>query len=138
MKCISLKKVEWEPRVICLNRRLVAICQLKSRVKGCLNITNFPAKKLRKNTVLKNTHAPDFFFPSYNFISLPINLYLFLAGCLLILSFTISKHVNKVDSSVVLSHLLLFFNVHLINHKSFTFNKAFYCFIILFHYKLIG
>ena len=25
MKCISLKKVEWEPRVICLNRRLVAI-----------------------------------------------------------------------------------------------------------------
>ena len=78
MKCISLKKVEWEQRVICLNRQ--SICRLKSRVKGCLNISNFPAKKLRKNTVLKNTHAPDFFFPSYNFISLPINLYLFPAG----------------------------------------------------------
>ena len=35
-----------------------------------------------------------FFFPSYNFISLPINLYLFLAGCLL-------KHVNKVVSSFI-------------------------------------
>ena len=42
-----------------------------------------------------------FFFPSYNFISLPINLYLFLAGCLLVLSFIISKHVNKVVSSFI-------------------------------------
>ena len=40
MKCISLKKVEWEPRVICLNRRLVAIhkevlCRNLSAQKSC-------------------------------------------------------------------------------------------------------
>ena len=40
MKCISLKKVEWEQRVICLNRRLVAIrkevlCRNLSAQKSC-------------------------------------------------------------------------------------------------------
>ena len=40
MKCISLKKVEWEQRVICLNRRLVAIrkevlCRNLSVQKSC-------------------------------------------------------------------------------------------------------
>ena len=28
----------------------------------CSVVANFPAKRLRKNTVLKNTHAPIFFF----------------------------------------------------------------------------
>ena len=40
MKCISLKKVEWEQRVICLHRRLVAIrkevlCRNLSAQKSC-------------------------------------------------------------------------------------------------------
>ena len=35
----------------------------------CSIVVNFPAKRLRKNTVLKNTHAPNFFFLHIMFIT---------------------------------------------------------------------
>ena len=58
----------------------------KLLIMGCLTIQNFPAKKLRKNTVLKNTHAPFFFYftsASCNQICfLPIKVICCLVSCI--------------------------------------------------------
>ena len=66
----------------------------KLLIMGCLTIQNFPAKKLRKNTVLKNTHAPFFFL---NFTSASCNQICFftnksyLLSCLLYIWFIIDS-----------------------------------------------
>ena len=44
----------------------------------CSVVANFPAKRLRKNTVLKNTHAPIFFF---YILCLYLIFYIFNKGC---------------------------------------------------------
>ena len=85
--------------------------------KGCLKIFNFPAKKLRKNTVPKNTHAPDFFFFSRIIIHLSINFYFY---CLVVLYlFIIDK--NKVFSICVI--FIVFHNIHSTMYKCFISSK---------------
>ena len=58
----------------------------KLLIMGCLTIQNFPAKKLRKNTVLKNTHAPFFLISPVlhviKFVFLPIKVICCLVSCI--------------------------------------------------------
>ena len=64
------KKRFWrvQQETFCTAKFFYWLCKLNFRSKSgflgnpCSNVFNFPAKKLRKNTVPQNTHAPDFFF----------------------------------------------------------------------------
>ena len=57
-----------QQETFCTAKFFYWLCKLNFRSKSgflgnpCSNVFNFPAKKLRKNTVPQNTHAPDFFF----------------------------------------------------------------------------
>ena len=81
--------------------------------KGCLKIFNFPAKKLRKkNTVPKNTHAPDFFF------------------FLVVLLFTCQKTFISIVKNKVFSICVIFIvlhNIHSTMYKCF-YQQIFYLF----------
>ena len=56
----------------------------------CSTVADFPAKRLRKNTVLKNTHAPIFFFFNATFI---VSTYIF--------TIYVNKNINSVLSFLI-------------------------------------
>ena len=97
MDANSFWRVQQE--TFCTAKFLYWLCKLnfcsKSVFLGnpCSNVFNFPAKKLRKNTVPQNTHAPDFFsfFNKEIIFMAPQNTYapsfFFLLRCLNVVSF---------------------------------------------------
>ena len=65
-------------------------------------MANFPAKRLRKNTVLKNTHAPFFFF--LNFVT--TCLLLIISHIPLVIFMYFIKQVNKLKKMSFVKSLM--------------------------------
>ena len=67
----------------------------------CSIMANFPAKRLGKNTVLKNTHAPFFFF---NFVT--TCLLLIISHIPLVIFMYFIKKVNKLKKMSCVKYLM--------------------------------